>query len=87
MMLFSDMRSSVIAARCGAVTSSHLVTFGTAATMTSTTFWVLPFNGLDPHDATGSGTIVEVAVGEVVAVAVGVGVWVDDVDDCACAAW
>ena len=88
------MTNSVIAARCVVVTSRHLETFGTLATMTSTTFCVLPFKGLDPQDATGSGTTVAVAVGEVVAVGVGVGVSVDDdagseddddVEDCACA--
>ena len=66
------------------VTSWHLVMFGTALTMASTTFCVLPFKGLVPQDATGSGTTVAVAVGEVVAVGVGVGVLVD-VDDCAVA--
>ena len=80
--------------------SWHLVTFGTAAVMASTTFCVRPFNGLEPHDAVASGTTVAVAVGVAVIVAVdvvvpvgvavrvpvavGVGVSVD-VRDCASA--
>ena len=77
----------VICERCVAVTSWQLVMVGsasvTAASIASTTFCVLPFKGLDPHDASGSGTTVGVAVEEVVAVAVDVGVSRDD--DCACA--
>ena len=82
------------------MTSWHLVTFGTAAVMASTTFCVLPFNGLDPHAAMASGTTVgvavpvAVAVGVAVAVPVGVAVRVPvdvgvevsvDVRDCASA--
>lgn len=57
------------------VTSWHLVTLGSARTMASATFCVLPLRVLVPHDATGS--VRGVAVGVGVLVSVGVGVCVD----------
>ena len=79
MRVLFEMFRFVMAVRCVAVTSWQLVMVGsaivTAASMTSTTFCVLPLSGLVPHDAAGSGTTVGVGVGVSV-----------DVGDCASAA-
>ena len=53
-------------ARCVVVTFVQSLIPDILATIASTTFWVLPFSGLVPHDAVGSvmaGTAVGVGVG------------------------